>query len=734
MTAIAEVVTGEIAKAITASLAGAGIKGAGRLLDLVRSSASRRSESMPETEVEVREFLARSVRDDPELQQQLATVLMDAHSTAVDNRERGIFLPPVPFCDREALREGLPRRGSLGFAGPPGTGKTALVRQLAVDQVERFPLLWRVYVDLDDLRMGDMLRLAEVKRIILGQLDITDIAAGDAALERQYECILATRHLLLVLDNALSGAEVDALVRPWPAALVLVTTRDLTRDLQACGPHWIELPGLDVPGAIELLETWIPEQAVTAERAAVVTLLNRFERHPHAINVIGSILKWRAGEPDPVANLSAELEQMGIDELDDLFEAVLSGRLARVPEGMREQFCLLALCPAGEFTLETAGILLGPTARRVVDRLRELGLIEVISAGRYRMSWSVSRFAAGLGTPAGAVEAMDRLLAHYAGLAVAADLAGDRPGNPRMRYYPVPQAVRWPDGQDRMLWLDVEAEVLGALVEYAYVHGRDDEVAQLCGALELVSLARGRYELCLAAFERGVLAAQRQGALLLLARQYALCGRMATLSHRFDHARTALDAAREIASRTGDPALTATIEEFCGRLAEELAGTAAVPDRLPAIEAFARALEIDRRHPDDARRARGIHARMLANVLIKAGRAGEALPLLREAIDCTVEDRNASRVYVVWAKYAVALGDLENARANLSEAQRLAATAGSAQYRVEFEDLAAEIDFRAGEYGSARSRWGALVEEFTTQGHPRRSEFMAKLSWLPPAP
>ena len=72
-----------------------------------------------------------------------------------------------------------------------------------------------------------------------------------------------------------------------------------------------------------------PEQAVTAERAAVVTLLNRFERHPHAINVIGSILKWRAGEPDPVANLSAELEQMGIDELDDLFEAVLSGRLAR---------------------------------------------------------------------------------------------------------------------------------------------------------------------------------------------------------------------------------------------------------------------------------------------------------------------------------------------------------------------------------------------------------------------
>ena len=134
-------------------------------------------------------------------------------------------------------------------------------------------------------------------------------------------------------------------------------------------------------------------------------------------------------------------------------------------------------------------------------------------------------------------------------------------------------------------------------------------------------------------------------------------------------------------------------------------GNAPAPDWRPAIEAFRRAVEIDRADPG-AGWARGLHTRMLANVLVKAGFAREAVALSAEALACTRtgDDRNASRVCPVLAKCHVALGDQGSAWLNLGEACKRAATAGATQYGVELEDLNAEIDYLAGAFGAARSR------------------------------
>ena len=729
---LVDVVMGEVAKTVTASVASAGMAGAGRLLRLVRNKVDqqRLPVGAPENLDELRELLVRCAGEDPEWGEQLARELAESVPAALDAEVNVAFVPPVPFCDRDSLRSGLPDSGVRGFAGPRGSGKSALVQQLAADRVARFGV-HRAVVDLDDFRVGDVVRLAEAKRHVLRQLGVAEVVVGEPELGQQYVRVLVRRPVLLVVENVLAADEVTALVVDGPAATTLVTTRRLTRDLRASVPRWSELGGLDEPGALAMLASCCPDSLVAAEPGNATELVRRFGCQPHAIRVLGGILSLRVGEVKPIAGLLAEFDVAGIGETDDLLGAALTGQVADVPASARDGFRLLALCPAGEFTIATAEIMVGRSARRDVERLRELGLVEVIGPGRFRMSWSVRRFAAELGAVENAEEALDRLMKYYAGRAVAADLAGGQ----RMRYYRVPDGVSdWPADEDRVAWLDAEAEVLGALVDRAYLHGHDDEVGQLCGGIEVLSLHKGRYELCLAAYERGAQAANRQGEPKLLARQHALCGRAATLLHRFDRARVELDAARAAAARLVEPALTASIWEFTGRLAEEQARGLPAPNWRGAIDSFANAVRIDRAYGDAGRRALGLHSRMLAGVLIDDGRATEALPLLDEALACTVagDDRNAARVYTVQAKARMRLGELPAARTALGRAQELVQASGASQYQVELADLTAEIEFRAGNIGQARSGWAALAQACLQDGHPRAAEYFAKLSWLPP--
>ena len=723
---VPDVVMVEIAKALTTSMAGAGIKGAGRLVQLIRRRFGDRSDALPESEEQWHDFLIRCETEDPELYEQVVAAVLEGIRTVPREQDRAVFTPPHPFCDRDELRSALPRYGVFGFSGPRGCGKAALVQQLAVERNDDFPV-FRIRVDLDEFRVGDVFQFSEVKRRILRQLGIDDIAGGERDLADQYRAVLATRRpMLVVVENVLAADEFEELIEAWPETLVLVTTRVLTEDLQGCSPRWIELGGLELAGARTLLAQRIPESVIDAERAAVDMLLSSFGCHPHAIHLLQAVISRRVGELRPVAGLLAEFDELGIDEVDALLGAVVSGQIAEVPDGMREAFRLLALCPAGLFSVETANVLLGYRSRPVVDRLRELGLVEALGDGRYRMSWSIRRFAAGLGVVDGGPAAMDRLLDHYAARAVAADLAGET----RLRYYRMPETSSWPSDVDRIGWLDAEAEVIAGLVEYAYVHGCDDAVGQLCGALEVLSLHRGRYALCLAAYERGVRAARRQNVPALLARQHALCGRMATMMHRFESARTELDAACSIAAEVADPALESSVWEFIGRLAEEQAGASAEPEWRPAIDAYGRAVTIDRR--TDSGRAHGLHTRMLANVLVKAGLARDAEPLLNEADAYTDGNRDKSRVCAVRAKYAAVLGDLSGASGHLVQARALAAGAGAEQYRVELDDIEAEIAYRVPDYPRARRLWSAIAQGFVEQGHPRATEFFVKLSWIPP--
>jgi tetratricopeptide (TPR) repeat protein len=727
---LVDVVMSEVAKTVTASAASAGLTGLGQLWRLIRNKADQEPDGLPAGLAALNDFLVRRAREDPEWADEVARELAARlASSGTAEGPAGMYPPPTPFCDRDTLRTEGPERGIWVYAGPPGSGKTALVRQLAADRSGVFPV-HQCQVDLDLFRDGDFPLLGEAKRHVLRQLGIASIAGAEPELSQQYLSVGLHRRVLLVLDNVLGAAEVDALAPGWPDALVLVTTRRLTAELRGRFT-WRELGGLDDAGATEMLALHcrLPELPA-AEPAATTELLARFGRQPWAIQLLGGILAFRAGEDRPVAGLVAEFAADGVTSTH---RELLARTVARLSGQARADFPVLAAHPRGDFAVDSAAALLGrPVARSSVEELREIGLIEALPTGRYLMSWSVRRYAEDLPDRPDVESALDRLLDFYAEHAVAADLAN---GSERMRYY-TPLATRpWDLGKDRIEWLAAEAENLVALAERAFLRCRFERAGQLCAGLEILSLHRqGWYGVCAQGFEWGARAAEQQpDAAALAARQHALCGRAHAMLHQFDRARAELDAAWQAARTIDDPRLESSLWEFEGRLAEEQAGYQSVPNWTPAIDALERAVGIDRRIGH--RRAFGLHARMLANVLAKEGQPEAALTWLTEALANTEdsEHRNRSRLHAVSAKVQVIMGNVPAARADLAQALTLAGTANAATYAEELADLEAEIEFREGRVGEARSRWGALAQDCVNIGHPRAELYLKKLSWdVPP--
>jgi hypothetical protein len=88
-------------------------------------------------------------------------------------------------------------------------------------------------------------------------------------------------------------------------------------------------------------------------------------------------------------------------------------------------------------------------------------------------------------------------------------------------------------------------------------------------------------------------------------------------------------------------------------------------------------------------------------------------------------------LHAVRAKAYVVLVDLPAARVELGSAVALAGAANAGAYAEELADLEAEIEFREGRIGEARSRWAVLAQRCVDAGHPRSAVYFAKLNWIP---
>jgi len=725
-----EVLANEAIRILGPGIEGAARYGLQRLWNLVRGRSTR----PPSDSAGLIAHVAQRARDDAAFFTDLAQEVV-----AIESAGALSAVAPMLFVDRDEVRAQVARPGFWLIAGPYRIGKTTLVQQVAYDlrdQVNGY-----ANVDLDRYRSGAALRVVEVQQEVLRQLGVPQIEEPTPpVVAEQYQHGLTFRRFVLVLDNVSGAKEATDLVHNWPNAVVLVTTRMLGQDMRAWSPSPpITLGGLDPEGARQLLINRCGEQLVADEPDAVVELIRICDALPDVLVQVAAGLSRRRGEPGVVAamvgRLASEPDSVAV------LEASERRSVAELTPRAAAGLALLAHHPGLDISYPGAAAYLGGSGEAVIDELLDAALVFAEPDARLRMVWLARRRATTAGgDDESKAAAFDRYLRWFRDLAGAADRDMDAPGvtdadrarDGRLRRYPMPPAIPRPAAESRPVdRLQAEAHVVVDLLREAHHRGRHVEVVQVCGGLEALSTLRGHHWVCHAANEWGLASAKALGWTAAVVRLHTNQGRILTQLGLFDRADRELRAAEDLLPGLDDPQLESSVLEPRARWAQERQTDRAHRDLRAAESGMRRAVEIDRRIGDG--RALAIHLRMLANILVEDGRAGEALALLGGVTAQAGDDRNAARLHLVRAKAHEALAETEAATAELRQARELTTRSAATQYEMELADVEARVALRTGDVDTARAWWSEIAFQYFQAGLRARAEsYAAKLTTLPP--
>ncbi|WIX98682.1 BTAD domain-containing putative transcriptional regulator [Amycolatopsis mongoliensis] len=266
----------------------------------------------------------------------------------------------------------------IAITGKPGLGKTALAVRAAHRLAARFPD-GQLFVDLHGA--GPQPRdPAEVLARFLRDLGVADTDLPASLEERigLFRDRCASRHLLVVLDNAADEEQLRSLIPGNPECGVLITSRRRLTGLDL--RDLIDLEGLADADALALLAGLAPRSAAEDEAAReIVRLCGGL---PLALRIVGAKLRSRPHQT--VADLAARMA----DERDRLDELVGGDREVRagfllsytgLEAGQQRAFRLLAAMPDAGFAAWAAAVALGEdlwTTERLLEGLVDVNLLE----------------------------------------------------------------------------------------------------------------------------------------------------------------------------------------------------------------------------------------------------------------------------------------------------------------------------------------------------------------------
>jgi transcriptional regulator with XRE-family HTH domain len=290
--------------------------------------------------------------------------------------------PVRHFIGREnelaALTELLGQPDAAGAAmvisaigGTAGVGKTALALYWASQVAGRFPD-GQLYVNLHGYAPGPPMPAADALTAFLRALGVpaNDIPADVEERAAQYRGLLATRRILVMLDNAGEVEQVRPLLPGASHCSVVVTSRDSLAGLVARdGAQRIDLDLLSPADAVTLLRALIGERA-DADRAATKTLADMCCRLPLALRVAAELSASRPAMP--ISTLAAELtdQRRKLDLLEaggdprTAVRAVFSWSYQHLDDNAARTFRLLGLDPGADLDLYAAAALADATVEQ----------------------------------------------------------------------------------------------------------------------------------------------------------------------------------------------------------------------------------------------------------------------------------------------------------------------------------------------------------------------------------
>jgi DNA-binding SARP family transcriptional activator len=285
---------------------------------------------------------------------------------------------------RELLTLG--RRAMAGtriatIAGMGGVGKTTLAVHLAQEVVLEFPD-GQLFADLQ--RAGQPVPPGEILADFMRALGAcgSTIPHGLAERASMYRSLLAARRILVVLDNAVSEAQVRPLLPGAASCGVIITSRRRLTGLAGTRP--LDLGMFPENSAVEFLGQAIGAGRITAEPGAARDLVRSCGALPLALRTVAARLLsrpyWR------LADLALRLRNAHhpLDELTHRefnVRATIASSYSGLPLTARTMLRRIGLPDHADFAVEAAARLLDVEPGRAQDLLEHLvdaKLLEVV--------------------------------------------------------------------------------------------------------------------------------------------------------------------------------------------------------------------------------------------------------------------------------------------------------------------------------------------------------------------
>ncbi len=289
--------------------------------------------------------------------------------------------------------------------GMAGVGKTALAVHWARTVADRFPD-GQLYVNLRGFDPdGTPVTAQDVIGWFLAALGVPGAAipAEPEAREGLYSSVLASRRILLVLDNARDAAQVRPLLAGGPSCFALVTSRSTMVALAATqGARLIGLDQFGVAESTGLLAARLGEERIARETSAVGRLVRQCAGLPLALAMVAAQAADLPSLPLSVLADGLEAESSRLDILDDgdpmtSIRSVFSWSLRHLSRSASRMFALLGVHSGPDISLFAAAstaALPVPAARAALRELAAASLIAEHQPGRYLMHDLLRAYAA----------------------------------------------------------------------------------------------------------------------------------------------------------------------------------------------------------------------------------------------------------------------------------------------------------------------------------------------------
>ncbi|MHB9757247.1 ATP-binding protein [Streptomyces sp. BYX5S] len=564
-----------------------------------------------------------------------------------------------------------------------------------------------------------------------------------------YRSLTAGRHLAVLLDDAVSAAQVRPLL-PGGTGVAVVTARRRLTGLVVDGAVALDLDPLPSDAALELLGLVLGDGRVAAQPDDARALVELCAGLPLAVRVAGAQLAARPRRRlgAMVRSLTDAHRRLGLltvagDDGSKDVRAALSLAYEALPSGAARLYRLLGLHPGTEFAAPAAAAALGAREVRDVhaalEALYDTHLLVGAAHGdddRYRMHDLVRLHAHECAerdeTAPERAAALRRIADHYLATATRAEEVADPQHRTMRRDYgpgPLPTFDRDDfEGPEQALdWLELELPNLMAVVRSARRHGFPTVAWQLTDAMWPLFLRRKMHDSAHHAYGEGLAAARELRDAKAECRMLTSGGLGELGRGRADHALEMFERAAAIFRGQRDALGRGLAHRRLGHLDEAGGLFAEAAERLPAC-GDVRAGALARLNLADVALARALPEQ----AVVDAEAAGA---VLREAGDAY----NAARAELVASKAQLMARRLIAAQERLSVAGDLLRGMGAHYETARALECLAELAELRGDSATAAQRCQEALALFDVAGRPDAPEARAARARLervgePPAP